>query len=197
MGWTRWLPGSKSERQDATPKKYEELVDRLLDMHDDEKQRVYIRCRWLELTAGARDRMRRDERWFGWGNFVTLGASAITPVLVTATAATTGDARTTLTVTTTLISLVAAIGAVLLQVLRPGVRWRLQRRTRDELEGIAWRYLADVEVERTEPARKQAWKKFVVEVEQAGRRYNETYAQEIAGGLGDTQVRPETVSTAP
>ena len=136
---------------------------------------------------------------FGSVNVVTLAAAAVSPVLVTATAATTGTTNTRLTIAAVVCSLIAAVGAVLVQTLRPGIRWRLHRKLRDQLEAIGWAHL--MEQNSTPPATDSdaapetndstnssntvmdPWASFVANVEDAILLHN-TAAAEVAGVLG-------------
>jgi hypothetical protein len=182
------------------PTKYSQLLGRLLAAHPEPDRTAYVEGRWLPALLGARTRMRRDQVVFGSVNLVTLSAAAVSPVLVTATAATTGTTNTRLTIAAVVCSLIAAIGAVLVQTLRPGIRWRLHRKLRDQLEAIGWAHLmeknptpqgttsdaAHATTDSTNDANAvtDTWASFVADVEGAILLHN-TAAAEVAGVLGD------------
>ncbi|WP_432476950.1 DUF4231 domain-containing protein [Nocardioides sp. GXQ0305] len=181
------------------PAKYSQLFDRLLAAHPGADQGAYVEGRWLCALVGARTRMRRDELVFGSVNLVTLSAAAVSPVLVAATAATTGTTNTRLTIAAVVCTLIAAIGAVLVQTLRPGIRWRLHRKLRDQLEAIGWAHLMELTSTPHATASDAApqtsdsttssetvtdpWASFVANVERAILLHN-TAAAEVAGVLG-------------
>ncbi len=181
------------------PTKYSQLFERLLAAHPGPDQSAYVEGRWLTALLGARTRMRRDELVFGSVNLVTLSAAAVSPVLVTATAATTGTTNTRLTIAAVVCTLIAAVGAVLVQTLRPGIRWRLHRKLRDQLEAIGWAHLMEQNSTPQATASDAAhetndstnnsntvtdpWASFVANVEGAILLHN-TAAAEVAGVLG-------------
>lgn len=182
-------PAATKEAADArpgglsVPMKYADLRSQLIAAHPDKVKRAYVDGRWLDAVVGARRSMKRDQRLFRRGNFVTLGAGAVSPVLITSTAASSGSWRTWLTVAAIIASLVAAVGSVLLQALRPGIRWRLHRTLRDQLEAIAWGHLIDVSTEDPGARGADSWARFVTDVEAVIREHNGIYSQEVAGVL--------------
>jgi hypothetical protein len=189
-------PRNGNDDGSALPTKYSHLLERLLAAHPGPDQSAYVKGRWLSALLGARRRMRRDELVFGSVNLVTLSAAAVSPVLVTATAATTGTTNTRLTIAAVVCTLIAAVGAVLVQTLRPGIRWRLHRKLRDQLEAIGWAHLTEQNSTPQATASDAAhdstnnsntvtdpWASFVANVEGAILLHN-TAAAEVAGVLG-------------
>jgi hypothetical protein len=127
--------------------------------------------------------MKGDQRRFREVNLLALGAAAVTPVLVTATAATTGTIRSALTVAAVFTSLIAAVGGVVVQTLRPGIRWRLHRTLRDDLEAVAWNHLIAKTTVTVDPVAEDPWASFVQKVERVINEHNAIYAREVAGVL--------------
>jgi len=138
--------------------------------------------------------MKRDQGWFQRANLVTLGAAAVTPVLVTATAATAGAMRSVLTAAAVCFSLLAAVGGVLRQTLRPGIRGRLHRTLRDDLEALAWGHLATLSTSTATPHVEDRWALSVREGERVIGGHNSTYAQEVAGVLETRTVGSDSTS---
>jgi Protein of unknown function (DUF4231) len=183
--------------QTRTPAKYSELRSQLVAAHPDAARSAYINGRWLDAVIGARESMKRDQRMFRRVNLVTLGAAAVSPVLVTSTAATTGHLNTGMTVAAIVVSLIAAVGGVLLQTLRPGIRWRLHRTLRDQLEALAWGRLVAASTESSQgKSDVDTWPEFVAQVETAIRLHNAAYSQEVAGVLGSTPGSGQSASAA-
>jgi Protein of unknown function (DUF4231) len=185
----RWPWHSRKQSDDAgVSRKYAALHGQLLQIYSQPDRQTYITGRWLDAVTGARKSMKRDQRWFRRANLLALGAAAITPVLITATAATAGVMRTVLTVSAVCLSLLAAAGGVLLQTLRPGIRWRLHRKLRDDLEAIAWRQLT-LNSSTANTRGEDGWASFAREVERVIGDHNTTYAQEVAGVIEPRGVR--------
>jgi hypothetical protein len=108
------------------------------------RQHIYIEQRWQAPAAKAWEQKNRHMMRAYVAQWVALGGGASLPVLVTASAQSSGDVRGVLSVAAIIISLVVALSTTFLQVTKADLRWNLTRRLRDGLLHEAWMAAAGI-----------------------------------------------------
>jgi hypothetical protein len=143
------------------------------------EQATYVRERWNNRVLKAEVVAKKNKQRYYVLRIGFISLATLAPPVVTAQAATRGSFQTFLGVTAIAFSLLVAISAGLLEITKPGQRWRLYQRLRYDLEGVGWE-LAESRKDSAEWAEESRFQHFVDHTELLLRRHADDYFSEIA-----------------
>jgi len=108
-----------------------------LDLH--ERQKLYLRVRWLDQIAWLETSAKRSQRRYNALRLVAIVGGVIVPALVSLNVRETNVA-TRIAWTTFVVSLIVAAAVAVEGFFRYGERWRHYRRTAELLKSQGWQY---------------------------------------------------------
>ena len=102
-----------------------------------DRQRHYMRSRWLEQIVWLEGKAKKSQRWYYSLRLVAIVGGLIVPALVSLNVHE-GEFRNTIVWTTFVVSLVVAIAVAVEGFFHYGDRWRHYRRTVELLKSQGW-----------------------------------------------------------
>jgi uncharacterized protein DUF4231 len=139
--------------------------DPLLDEFDlDERQRRFVRSRWLEQTAWFEAKAKQAQRRYYVLRLVAIVGGLIVPALVSLNIHQ-DSVASTIAWTTFALSLVVGIAVAVDGFFNYGGRWRQYRRTAELLKGHGWQYFELIGVYSGYPTHRAAFPRFAAAVE--------------------------------
>ena len=159
--------------------RYEDLVKVLTDAYPAAEQQAYIIGRWSDRTRKAEWVAKKNKARYYVLRIGFISLATLAPPVVTAETAVSGHAQTLLGLCAIALSSLVAVAAALLEITRPGQRWRLYQRLRYDLEGVGWD-LAESRHMIKEQSDGQSFEEFVQRTEALLRQYADDYFSEIA-----------------
>jgi Protein of unknown function (DUF4231) len=171
MGLMRFL-GSETHDRSL------ELVNLLTQAYPAPEQTAYITARWDSRASKAAAVARKNKVRYYIFRIGFISFASLTPPAAAAQAASNGALRALFGLSTVALSLLVAVVAGLLEITKPGQRWRLYQKLRFELESAAWA-LAESRLSAEDSGRDQ-FQRFVDNTEHLLSRYAEDYLSEIS-----------------
>lgn len=137
----------------------------LLDDFDlDERQRRFVRARWLDQLAWFESKAKQAQQRYHLLRLVAIVGGLIVPALVGLNLRH-GTVASTIAWVTFALSLVVGIAVALDGFFNYGGRWRQYRRTAELLKGHGWQYFELVGVYSGYPNHRAAFGRFAAAVE--------------------------------
>lgn len=137
----------------------------LLDDFDlDERQRRFVRARWLDQMAWFDTKARQAQRRYYLLRLVAIVGGLIVPALVSLNVHQ-DTVASTIAWTTFALSLVVGISVAVDGFFNYGGRWRQYRRTAELLKGHGWQYFELVGVYSGYSSHRAAFPRFAAAVE--------------------------------
>jgi Protein of unknown function (DUF4231) len=104
-----------------------------------ERQRHFMRSRWLEQIVWLERKAKDSQRWYYGLRLVAIVGGLVVPALVSLNVRQ-GDVASTIAWTTFAVSLVVAVAVAVEGFFHHGDRWRHYRRTAEMLKSQGWQF---------------------------------------------------------
>jgi hypothetical protein len=159
--------------------RYQGLVAVLTGIYSAPEQSTYIIGRWNDRALKAESVAKKNKTRYYVLRIGFISLATLVPPVVTAQTAVTGNVRSFLEVCAIVLSSLVAVAAALLEITKPGQRWRLYQRLRYDLEAVGWD-LAESRQSHGEGADARVFERFVERTEMLLKQYADDYFSEIA-----------------
>lgn len=159
--------------------RYADLVEVMTSIYATPSQQAYIVGRWSNRTLKAEGVAKKNKARYYILRIGFISLATLAPPVVTAQTTVTGTMRNVLGVCLIALSSLVAVAPALLEITRPGQRWRLYQRLRYDLESVGWDLVESRSATETQSG-ESAFAEFVERTETLLKQFADDYFSEIA-----------------
>jgi hypothetical protein len=174
----------------------QELGDLIDELDLGERQKRYLRSRWLDQIVWLEKKAKQNQRLYYTLRVIAIVGGVIVPALVSLNVRE-GDVASAIAWTTFAVSLVVAIAVAVEGFFRYGERWRHYRRTAELLKTEGWQFFQLTGHYRRHTTTAGAYELFASRVEDILQLDIDAYITTVAAEPADKQPKtPQTPDPA-